>query len=179
MRVFAWLMVLVMSPMVSAADGDDQQWPTQDGPVTVVWQSPDDYRDVRASSGRQDRYENHVFATLGKEFQKRLQPTLAEGETLTIVVTDLDLAGDVRPSFGATANDIRVVKSIYPPGISFQWTLNDRDGKAIASDTVEIRELNFENTASRMRYQSEALHYELRMIERWVDNDLPETLASR
>ncbi|WP_028110035.1 DUF3016 domain-containing protein [Ferrimonas futtsuensis] len=178
MRAFAWLMLLVMSPW-AAAQSDAQEWPTQDGPVTVIWQSPDDYRDVRANAGRQDRFENHVFATLGKEFQKSLKPLLNEGEKLVITVMDLDLAGDVRPSFGAAAHDIRIVKSVYPPMIEFSWSLQDASGKQLDGDKVKIKDLNFERGSTRASHSSDSLRYETAMIENWAKRDLPQPLAAR
>lgn len=178
MKKIVWSILLLLSPW-AMAETAEQQWPTQDGPVTVVWQNPDEFRDVEASSGIQERYENHVFATLGKQFQKRLSGLLKDGEQLTITVTDLDLAGDVRPSFGASASDIRIVKSVYPPMIEFQWALLDQNKQLLDSGEVKIKDLNFENASSSLRYQNDALHYELSMIERWSKRDLPDVLASR
>ncbi|WP_169306969.1 DUF3016 domain-containing protein [Ferrimonas sediminicola] len=147
--------------------------------MTVVWENPDDYRDVKAASGRQDRYENHVFATLGKQFQKSLGPLLNDDEKLVITVSNLDLAGDVRPSFGATTNDIRIVKSVYPPRISFRWSLLDGSGNEVEGDRVELKDLGFERGPATARFNNEPLKYELAMIERWVRDEVPPVLAAR
>ncbi|MBY5923087.1 DUF3016 domain-containing protein [Ferrimonas balearica] len=173
MRRMIWLAIALFTGSAMAEDAP--KWPTQDGDVTVIWQEPDNYRDVKAGSGVQSRYQNHVFATLGKHLQKSIEPLLAEGETITITVTDLDLAGDVRPSFGATPNDIRIVKSVYPPRIEFSYEVKAADGSVKVVGEEKIADLGFD-TRSTTRYRNDTLRYEMRMLDDWVDRTLKPQL---
>ncbi len=173
MRKMIWLALALFTGSVMAEDAP--KWPTQDGDVTVIWQEPDNYRDVKTGSGVQSRYQNHVFATLGKHLQKAIEPLLAEGETMTIRVTDLDLAGDVRPSFGATPNDIRIVKSVYPPRMEFTYEVKAADGSVKASGQEKLADLGFDSR-SATRYHNDALRFEMRMLDDWVNRTLEPAL---
>ncbi len=173
MKQLIWLFSLVFCAGISAEEAPD--WPTQDGVVTVIWQEPDNYTDVRTGSGVQSRYQNHVFATLGKELQKAVLPLLKEGEQARFVVTDLDLAGDVRPSFGAASSDIRIVKSIYPPRIRFSYSIVGPDGQTVAVGEEDLRDMGFDSRPAT-RHQNEALRYEIRMLDEWVVRHLKPAL---
>ncbi|WP_298443754.1 DUF3016 domain-containing protein [uncultured Ferrimonas sp.] len=175
MKKLVWLAAALIS---SAAVAAEQPWPQQDGDVTVVWQKPSEYRDVKAASGIQSRYQNHVFASLGKHMQKKITPKLQAGSTMVITVTNLDLAGDVRPTFGATANDIRVVKSVYPPKMDFTYQLKDGNGKVVEQQQVKLNDLGFDSRSS-LRYSNQALHFEMTMIDGWVNRKLVPSLANR
>ncbi|ADN74701.1 conserved hypothetical protein [Ferrimonas balearica DSM 9799] len=173
MRKMIWLALALFTGSAMAEDAP--KWPTQDGDVTVIWQEPDNYRDVKTGSGVQSRYQNHVFATLGKHMQKKIEPLLAEGETATFTVTDLDLAGDVRPSFGATPNDIRIVKSVYPPRIEFSYEVKGADGSVKVSGEEKLADLGFD-TRSVTRYRNDALRYEMQMLDDWISRTLEPQL---
>ncbi|QIZ78629.1 DUF3016 domain-containing protein [Ferrimonas lipolytica] len=176
MNKLVWLMVAMTSGVAVAAE--TESWPQQDGDVTVVWQEPENYRDVDATSGVQSRYQNHVFAKLGKHMQEQITPKLQTGEKITVTVTDLDLAGDVRPTFGATTNDIRVVKSVYPPMIHFTYQLNNGDGEVLQQQKVELRDMSFDS-GGLQRNRHESLHYEMNMLDDWVKKILEPQLANR
>ncbi|GAA4871388.1 DUF3016 domain-containing protein [Ferrimonas pelagia] len=179
MKHLIWLVAVVLGGTGTAVAADEApQWPTQDGDVTVVWQEPENYKDVRTGSGVQSRYQNHVFATLGKHLQKRVTPLLQDGDKVTFTVTDLDLAGDVRPSFGRTSNDIRIVKSIYPPRMAFSYQVIDGSGEAIAQGEEDLRDMGFD-TRSAGRYQNESLRYEMHMLDDWIRKDLTKQLEQR
>ncbi|GAA5191504.1 DUF3016 domain-containing protein [Ferrimonas gelatinilytica] len=173
MKQLIWLFSLVFCAGVAAQEAPE--WPTQDGVVTVIWQQPEEYADVRTGSGLQSRYQNHVFATLGKELQKSVTPLLQEGQQARFVVTDLDLAGDVRPSFGAASSDIRIVKSIYPPRIKFSYSIVGPDGQVVALGEEDLRDMGFDSRPAT-RHQNEALRYEIRMLDEWVRRHLAKTL---
>ncbi|SHH96866.1 DUF3016 domain-containing protein [Ferrimonas marina] len=175
MKRLLWLAAALVSGNALAEEAPE--WPTQDGAVTVIWQQPDDYTDVRTGTGIQSRYQNHVFATLGKHLQKQIEPMLTEGQTITFTVTDLDLAGDVRPSMGRTTSDIRIIKSVYPPRIAFNYEVKDPAGQVVTQGEENIRDMGFDSRPPS-RYRNESLRYELRMLDDWVRKSLPDQLAS-
>ena len=82
---------------------------TKSGVITIEWDHPQNYSDVKAVGGRQGAYEVKVFQALTDNLAKVAKKTLKSGLTLELIVTNLDLAGDVQSTFGATPNDIRVV----------------------------------------------------------------------
>ncbi len=156
---------VVFSLMVSGVAANT--WPQQDGDVTVIWQDPEQYLDVKSTSGRQSRYQHHVFATLGKHFQAQLASSLPVEHGLTIRVTQLDLAGEVQPIFANASGPIRVIKSLYPPKITFEYEWRDNHGTLLKSDLVQLRDLGFDWANSGI-YRHQSLRYEMQMIDRWV-----------
>lgn len=173
MKKTMWLVIAFFT--AGAWANGEQPWPSQDGVVTVVWQEPDDYRDVKTGSGIQSRYQNHVFATLGQHLQRKIEPLLSEGQKATITVTDLDLAGDVRPTFGATPNDIRVVKGVYPPRMTFSYQVINGNNEVKASGKEDLSDLGFDNR-SGMPYRNESLRYEMIMLDDWISRTLKPQL---
>ena len=108
-----------------AADEAVENPITEDGIVKVEWQDPKSFRDVKASGDIQSRFEARTFKELTKNLNKEAAKILKPNQKLEMVVTDLDLAGDVRPTFGATTNDLRVVKDLYPPRITFSYKITE------------------------------------------------------
>ena len=51
-----------------------------------------------------NRFEQKTFDTLTANLSKSVAKVLHPDQKVELVVTDLDLAGDVRPTFGATMN---------------------------------------------------------------------------
>lgn len=115
---------------------------TENGIVTVEWQDPKSFSDVKASGDIQSRFENRTFEELTKNLNKEAAKILKPNQKLEMVVTNLDLAGDVRPTFGATPNDLRVVKNIYPPRITFSYKVIEGDQVIIAGNE-KLTDLNF------------------------------------
>nr|WP_283103785.1 DUF3016 domain-containing protein [Shewanella gelidii] len=153
---------------------DKQKNPmTEHGLVTIEWQAPESYRDIEASSGKQERYEQRVFETLTKSLDKEASKFMQEHQKLYLVVTDVDLAGDVRPTFGATTNDIRVVKDIYPPRMTFSYQVVDNDQVVIAGNE-KLSDLGF--TSASRRNQNEPLRYEIKMLNDWLNKSLKPML---
>lgn len=114
MRYLLLVGVLASSAAMAQADvSEPQDILTKDGMVNITWQQPDSYRDIKAGSDIQSRFEKRLFNALTASLNKQAEQVLKTGQSLELTVTNLDLAGDMRPTFGATANDLRVVKNIY------------------------------------------------------------------
>ncbi|GHA93023.1 DUF3016 domain-containing protein [Shewanella indica] len=167
------LVSALASGSVLAADKADENPVTESGKVKIEWQSPKDFRDIKSASELQSRYEKRLFDTLTKTLDKDVSSSLKDNQKLELTVTDVDLAGDVRPTFGATANDIRVVKNVYPPKISFSYRLLEGDQVVIAGDE-KLTDMQFLDHVDRIN--SDSFRYEERMLKDWFQKTLKPKL---
>ncbi|QFU24608.1 DUF3016 domain-containing protein [Shewanella eurypsychrophilus] len=138
---------------------------TEQGMVKITWQDPKSFRDVKAASDIQSRYEARTFETLTKNLNKEAGKILKPEQKLEMIVTDLDLAGDVRPTFGATMNDIRVIQDIYPPRITFSYSILEGDKVVMVGDE-KLTDLGFMHTVGRMN--DKPLRFEDKLLADWM-----------
>lgn len=156
--------------------------------VKVVWQDPDSYRDIEPTSQSKSSFRRNVFTNL-EEYFKELGETLPADATWTITVTNLDLAGQVWPAsfanvgfgmngLGNSMNDVRVVKSIDIPRMSFSYSLNDAEGAVIKSADVSIKDMGFmDRSIYRDRWDN--YRYEKQMLKDWFAEEMAEVQLSR
>ena len=135
----------------------------------VTWTKPSDYRDIDPGNQNREGFKNKIFSSLNKHFDK-LAKKLPEGQTLTIEVTDLDLAG--RIDIG-TMNQIRIVKEIDMPSITFSYKLVDADKKILSEDSVKLRDSSFLRSSVAKYKSHENLKYEKHMLDKWFDKQFP------
>lgn len=167
MRYLLLVGVLASSAAMAQADvSEPQDILTKDGMVNITWQQPDSYRDIKAGSDIQSRFDKRLFNALTASLNKQAEQVLKTGQSLELTVTNLDLAGDMRPTFGATANDLRVVKNIYPPRISFSYKLLS-DGKVMVAGTENLSDMNF--LGGIQSGHQKAFHYEAKMLDKWLE----------
>ncbi|MBC3862581.1 DUF3016 domain-containing protein [Undibacterium jejuense] len=138
------------------------------GEVKVTWQDPDKYSDIRPSNENRDSFRAGVFKELGQVFAD-LGKKLPDDVQWNVTVTDLDLAGDVRPMMRPGGNDIRVIKDIYWPRMSFNYTMTDAKGQIIAQATENISDMGF---MTFRPINAGNFPYETKMIEDWFQKQL-------
>ncbi|WP_394204585.1 DUF3016 domain-containing protein [Shewanella waksmanii] len=158
---------------VAVAEEAPENPVTEVGQVKITWQDPSSYRDVKAASDIQSRYEQRTFDNLTKELNKQFEKRFGTNQKLEMVVTDVDLAGDVRPTFGATMNDIRVIKDIYPPRINFSYQVLE-DGKVVMGGEEKLTDLSFMHKVGRM--DDKPLRHEYRLLEDWLKKTIEPKL---
>ena len=106
-----------------------------------------------------DRF-NAIFGRLARRY-------LAPDQKLIVSVKDLDLAGTIEPGRGHTVHDHRVVRSIYPPAMSFDWKVVDAGGETLNEGSEELLELNFEMHIRRSAHRR-PYFIEEEMLRRWA-----------
>ena len=147
--------------------------------VDVTWQDPDKYSDVRPANENRVRFRERTFESLEKYFDK-LAEKLPENEKLSITVTNLDLAGQVWPSsfvFGnATGSDVRIIKRVDIPRMSFSYTLTDASGKALKSADVKLKDMSFMDNPSLIA-RNEFLGYEKEMLKDWFQEEMADKMV--
>ena len=174
MKVQFLLLAGVLScSAVWAADEAPVNPVTEDGVVKIVWQSPKDFRDIESSGEIQSRYEKRLFETLTENINKAAAKILKPNQKLEMTVTNVDLAGDMRPTFGATADDLRVIKDIYPPRMAFSYQVLE-NGKVIIAGDEKLSDMGF---LSGIQSQTDKpFMYETQMLADWLKKTIAPQL---
>lgn len=134
------------------------------GAVKVSFIEPDKFAD--AGNTRSD--VPATLAALEQHVQALGQRYLADGQTLTIEVLDVDLAGAVKPPPRHATGDIRVVRgdgSADWPRINLRYTL-EVPGQAPRRGEESIKELFYQQKNPRYS-SSDPLRYEKQMLDQW------------
>ncbi len=150
----------------------------QEATVKVNWQNPEKYSDIRPSSGSKKSYQKRVISAFDKiwaDFGEKLPA----GHRLLVTVKDLDLAGDVNPMYRIDHNDIRVVKEIYFPRMTFDYQVLDASGHTVlAEQDVKVKDVGFMNAAP-IGMGSTEFAYEKQMLKHWFQRDLLIKLGAK
>ena len=135
------------------------------GEVTVTWPDPTTFTDIRPANEMSGDLQERLVRELNQVFDD-LARELPDGYKWSVAVTDVDLAGEVRPLFRWWSNEIRVVKASDWPRISFQYDLKDAQGHTVASAGEDVRDMGFlmHSGASIGRT---SFRYEERMLRDW------------
>lgn len=170
--VFTTTLLLSVSAFASTGNAE----------IKVSWQNPEKFTDIRPGSGTKKAYQKRVITAFDKIWAD-LAAKLPAGYSLEVVVTDLDLAGDVEPLFhinGAAsgASDIRVVKDIYFPKMTLDYVLYDQTKTEVGrASGVKIKDMGFMQSGN-IGLKNREFAYEQLMLEKWFDKVLIPQLNS-
>lgn len=143
--------------------------------VEINWESPEKYRDVRPTMESRVKFREHTFEQL-QEYIEELAAQLPDDQKLLLNVTDLDLAGQVWPAsfvgFGNSSSDVRVVKHVDIPRMSFSYKLVNTAGDVIQQGDVDLKDMGFMDRANRF-FSGENLRYEKNMLKSWFKDEFP------
>ncbi|GEA07565.1 hypothetical protein KUL42_23260 [Alteromonas sp. KUL42] len=149
--------------------------------VKLVWEEPESYTDVRPSNESRKRFRDRTLEEL-EAYITELAASLPESQVLSMTVTNVDLAGEVWPSqfvgFGsAGASDVRIIKRIDIPRMSFSYTLSSEDGQVLLSEQeVKLKDMDFMESNIR-RHRTDSLSYEKAMLDDWFADTFPKQVA--
>ncbi len=135
------------------------------GEAKVSWQEPEKYTDIRASNESRDSFKERVFKEFNAMFST-MAKKLPDGYQMEITVTDLDLAGDVNSMYSRQGRDIRVVKELYWPRMSFSYTLRNEKNEVVASAKEDVKDMNFMMSAG-IHSNVSSFDYEEKMLNDW------------
>lgn len=167
MGVLSVLATLLLVPAAQAAK------------VEVEWVEPTKFTDVMPSNDSRKRFREQTLEQLTR-FLVELGEQLPETQTLSFKVTNLDLAGQVWPrsfvGFGNSGGDIRVIRQIDIPRMTFSYTLTEQGRVISEQKEVKLKDMAFMQSAPR-RALREPLVYEKAMLEEWFDETFANAYA--
>lgn len=142
------------------------------GVVQVTYIRPDTFRDV-GDNGRvtTDKRRDALLGELARHVERNAVPRIPAGSTLSIAVTDVDMAGDFEWWLGPRADHVRIVKDVYPPRISLGFRLVDATGNTLAEGRRELTDTAF---LISIEYRNDLLRYEKKLLDDWLAREFPE-----
>jgi hypothetical protein len=142
----------------------------EQGAVSVSWTDPAQFSDIRYSRNRWEAKRGDWVRQLAEHVRKSASERLPPGERLDIVITDIRRAGDYEPWHGASAQDIRFMREIYPPRITLNFKRYDASGRVVAEGERKLVDSMYMSSTSIT--DSDPLRYEKRMLDDWLRRDL-------
>ena len=144
------------------------------GPVSVQWEDPAQFSEIRYSHNPSESRRGHWVEQLARYLREQAQARLPVGERLEVVITDIDRAGDFEPQRSINLQDTRVIRELYPPRIELRFRRLDAGGGVIAEGERQLTNSAFLHTG---RTDSDPLRYEEDLIDTWLKRELPAPAA--
>lgn len=135
----------------------------------VTFANPDKYIDGTFERSRSERNQREVQEGLRKMFAQMAEKYLAPGQSLSVDVQEVDLAGHLEPCFSA-CSDIRVMRSVTWPRLKFAYTVTE-NGAVVTSGEANLSDLDYLNGHNRY-FDSDRLRYERQMVADWFRKTL-------
>ena len=168
------LAALVIAPLHAASTVTDPSRPRAlpaDGPVSVEWTDPAEFSELRFSQNRWEAQQGDWVTQLARYLQERAAARLPEGQRMDVTITDIKRAGSFEPWHGANANNIRVMRDVYPPRMTVQVRITDADGKVVSEGEQRLVDTAFLMNSRPM--DTDPLRFEKDMIDTWLRRELP------
>lgn len=145
--------------------------------VKVEYKDYKKFTDMKPANEPRGSYEKRTMASFDKIFAD-LAKKLPEGYSWNVVVTDIDLAGDVNHMFTQTGQQIRVIKDIFIPRINFSYTLFDQNKAVVAEEKdLKLKDMGFMSRTSNTRADQPFEHEKI-MLERWFKDTLQPVVVA-
>ena len=164
------LALLVAGPVVAkprnVTDADAPRSLPAEGPVSIDWTDPAQFSDIRYSGNRWEAERGSWVTQLATYLRDEAGQRLARGQTLDVTISDIDRAGRYEPTVRAGMNDIRIVKDLYPPRMTLNFTLKGADGQVVAEGERKLVDHAF--LMGTQINNNDNLRYEKRLIDDWL-----------
>ena len=141
------------------------------GPVSVAWNDPATFKEIRYSVNRCEAARGGWLTDLAEYLRNQAERRLAPGERLDLTIVDVDRAGDFEPGRDVNLYDTRILRDIYPPRMTVQFRHYGAGGAVIAEGERKLTDLAH-LTGINPTSSTDALRYEKRMIDTWLRREL-------
>nr|KAJ9617923.1 hypothetical protein H2204_013303 [Knufia peltigerae] len=148
-----------------------------DGPVSVKWDDPAKFTEIRQSTNRFEAERGDWVQQLARYVQTSAAKPLQAGQTLDVTLVDIKRAGDYEPWHGPRGSDIRIMRDIYPPRITLQYTLKDASGRIIDEGDARLSDSGYLHNIG-LKSDTDPLRYEKRLIDDWVKRQLTSRVTA-
>jgi len=148
-----------------------------DGPVSVQWNDPAKFTEIRQSTNRFEAERGDWVQQLARYVQTSAAKPLQAGQTLEVTLVDVKRAGDYEPWHGPRGRDIRIMRDIYPPRITLQYTLKDASGRIIDEGDARLSDSGYLHNIG-LKSDTDPLRNEKRLIDDWVKRQLTSRVTA-
>jgi hypothetical protein len=133
--------------------------------VTVDFQNPEQFRDVRESLG--GGTDENALSALRTYLQENAPTFLQPGQKLRVTFTDIDLAGDFPTAGGGRFDRVRLIRSIYIPRQEITFELTDPSGAVLKHGKRTLTDMNFQSNGLRIG-SDQPYFYDKVLLEDWL-----------
>ncbi|GAA4363148.1 DUF3016 domain-containing protein [Kangiella marina] len=155
---------------MSAANPNDESAQSKAG-IVVEWSDFDDYRDVRPATEAKGVFHKRVKKSFDKFFSE-YSSELPDGQSLSIKINDLDLAGNIKLE---ATRSIRVMKDIDFPRMEFSYKLVGADGSVIKQGEASLKDMNYLYHEKTWKRYKEGFYYEKHMFREWFEDTIKKS----
>ncbi len=159
----AWIAIgIAFSAPAALAQSDDSEV------AHVTYLEPQQFSDFKTEFSYRERDSLYLQEELSRHFERAVKRYLPEGSRLTVSVTEVDMAGEIRPST-TLANDPRVVRPIHPARIHFEYQWFDAQNELVVSGAEELDGRDMMSLSSHIsRYSRRPMAHVKALIDRWM-----------
>lgn len=136
------------------------------GAVSVSWNDPAGFSGTRAGERETVAEREAWLSELGRHLAEKAATVLPGNEQLEVQITDMQRAGSFEPWRGPRADNVRIVRDVYPPRIALEFRRLAEDGRVLQSGQRTLRDPNF--LMRTQRYPNDPLAYEKQLLDDWV-----------
>ncbi len=136
------------------------------GAVEVDFVDSEEFTDFSDHNRMVTSVQQAYIDELTDFMEDRLASTLAPGQSIQVVITDVDMAGEFEPWRRGGFDDVRIVKDLYPPRIDLSFRLVDENGTVLREGNRKLRDLNFMYAVRLM--DSDPLRHEKQLLADWI-----------
>ena len=137
------------------------------GPVSVSWEDPAQFSEVRHSGNRYAASQGNWLNNLATYMRTEAEETLPAGHSLELTIVDIPRAGRYEPWLAPNLQDARIIRDMYPPRMTLRFREVDASGAVVAEGERKLSDTAFLMNSTRMS-DTDPLRYEKRMFNDWL-----------
>lgn len=134
--------LLAAAALLAACAGTPRTTGAPPGAISVSWSDTAGFSDARDSRDTPAMREAWV-SELGRHLAERAAVQLPADQKLEVRFTDIRRAGGYEPWRGPQADQVRIVRDVYPPRIALEFRRLGPDGRVLQSGRRELRDPAF------------------------------------
>ncbi|MGH8681917.1 MAG: DUF3016 domain-containing protein [Burkholderiales bacterium] len=139
--------------------------------VQVRYQDPASFAVMRDAARPSEPVRRAYLDELKAYLERRAASRIADGDTLVVTITDLQLAGLYDPLLHPPAASVRIVRDVTPARIDLRFTLARADGTALREGERKLRSVGYPLDPGVA--PADPLRYEKALLDDWLRREFP------
>jgi hypothetical protein len=136
--------------------------------ISVEYKNPEQYIDIMESDSTKARSIESFKTTMDKFFKGEAVQYLKPGHRLTLEITDVDRAGDMRYDITPDMREMRILKDVVRVRIDINYTLFDENQKVLKQGSESLKDFYTLNSIAQRSFNNERLYFEKQLLKDWL-----------
>jgi hypothetical protein len=167
---FQSLMPLVAIGLLAGCATNAANAPATASRTEVVFDHPEKFTDVKDGGNPTDEGRDYILSQIRNYLVECTASLVPEGYKLKLVFTDISLAGRYEPWRGPMWENVRIIKTVYPPSFAFTYSVTDSSGKVVKEGSEDFRDMDFQTRV--VFANTDPLRYEKAALNDWARDKL-------